>query len=74
MRWVGELQAGRLLVEVVPEGAVDDQLVTVQVQSLAVVAVLLYLQLQSCQMGGLVLVQLPAELELVVELLNLWLC
>ena len=51
-----------------------DQLVAGQEQSQAVVAVLLYLQLLSCQVGDLVLVQLHAERELVVEMLSLWLC
>ena len=50
------------------------QLVTGQEQSQVVVVVLLYLQLLSCQVGDLVLVQLHAELELVVEMLSLWLC
>ena len=51
-----------------------DQLVAGEEQSQAVVAVLLHLQLLSCQVGGLVLVQLHAELELVVEMLSLWFC
>ena len=49
------------------------QLVAGQEQSQAVVVVLLYLQLLSCQVGDLVLVQLHAKLELVVEMLSLWL-
>ena len=70
---MGELQAGKLLVEVA-EGVHGDNvaglLVAVQVPTLAVVVVLLYLPFLSCQVGDL-LVHLHAVLELLLEVLNL---
>ena len=71
---MGELQAGILLVELAEgvHGDIVADLVAVQVPTLAVVAVLLYLPFLSCQeVGVLVLVHLHAVLELVLEVLNL---